>query len=87
MGLTLPADLSIVGFDDMQTASYMVPALTTIRQPAYEMGRRAAEVLFQLIEGPAKPLQDMMETKLIVRESTTTIPRANSHKSSMSKDQ
>jgi LacI family transcriptional regulator len=87
MGLTLPADLSIVGFDDMQTASYMVPALTTIRQPAYEMGRRAAEVLFQLIEGPAKPRQDMMETKLIVRESTTTFPHAISYRSRINKNQ
>ncbi|WP_169309233.1 LacI family DNA-binding transcriptional regulator [Desulforhopalus sp. IMCC35007] len=87
MGLTLPADLSIVGFDDMQTASYMVPALTTVHQPAYEMGRRAAEVLFQLIESPGKPLQDMMETNLIVRESTTAIPHTSSHQSRINKNQ
>lgn len=70
MGLRLPEDLSIVGFDDMQTASYMVPALTTVRQPAYEMGRRAGELLLQLIEEPGNPVQDMMDTKLVVREST-----------------
>ncbi len=70
-GLTLPKDLSIVGFDDMQTASYMVPALTTIRQPAYEMGQRAAELLLQRIEKQSKPVQDMMDITLIVRESTT----------------
>lgn len=75
-GLTLPDDLSIVGFDDMQTASYMVPALTTIRQPAYEMGQRAAEILLQLIEKKSKPIQDMMDSTLIVRESTTTVPGA-----------
>jgi len=73
-GLTLPDDLSIVGFDDMQTASYMVPALTTIRQPAYEMGQRAAKILLQLIEKKSKPVQDMMDSTLIVRESTTTVP-------------
>lgn len=81
IGLTLPRDLSIVGFDDMQTASYMVPPLTTIRQPAYEMGRRAAELLLQLTEktekteetDSAKAVQDMMKTELIVRESTTTV--------------
>lgn len=77
MGLALPQDLSIVGFDDMQTASYMVPPLTTIRQPAYEMGRRAAELLLQLTEKTektdgVKAVQDMMKTTLIVRESTTT---------------
>jgi DNA-binding LacI/PurR family transcriptional regulator len=74
MGLNLPKDLSIVGFDDMQTASYMVPALTTIRQPAYEMGRRAAKLLLQLIEKKSKPIQDMMDLTLVVRESTTTVP-------------
>lgn len=77
-GLALPEELSIVGFDDMQTASYMVPALTTIRQPAYEMGRRAAELLLKQTEKPSKPVQDMMETTLIVRESTTTASRVES---------
>lgn len=76
-GLTLPDDLSIVGFDDVPTASYMVPALTTIRQPAYEMGQRAAKLLLQMIETKSKPVQDMMASTLIVRESTTTVPVAN----------
>ncbi|WP_432734556.1 LacI family DNA-binding transcriptional regulator [Maridesulfovibrio sp. FT414] len=70
-GLSLPEDLSIVGFDDMPTASYMVPALTTVRQPAYDMGRRACELLLQIMESPSRPVQHMMETKLVVRESTT----------------
>lgn len=50
--LTLPEELSIVGFNDMQATSYMVPALITIRQSAHEMGRRAAEML-QLMETSA----------------------------------
>ncbi|MCP3890968.1 MAG: LacI family transcriptional regulator [Desulfobulbaceae bacterium] len=73
-GLNLPEDLSIVGFDDMQTASYMVPALTTIRQPAYEMGQRAAKLLLEMIEKKSKPVQEMMDSSLIVRESTTIAP-------------
>ncbi|BHH85314.1 LacI family DNA-binding transcriptional regulator [Desulforhopalus sp. 52FAK] len=77
MGLNLPEDLSIVGFDDVQTASYMVPALTTIHQPAYEMGQRAAQLLLQMIEKKSKPVQDMMNSKLIVRESTTNVPTTN----------
>ncbi|WP_027721881.1 LacI family DNA-binding transcriptional regulator [Maridesulfovibrio zosterae] len=72
-GLNLPEDLSIVGFDDMPTASYMVPSLTSIRQPAYEMGRRACEILLQIMADPTTPVQHMMETKLVVRESTTAI--------------
>jgi len=77
MGLTLPEELSIVGFDDMQTASYIVPALTTIHQPAYQMGRRAAEVLLELMETPTKSVQDMMETTLVIRESTAAAPRGS----------
>lgn len=77
-GLTLPDELSIVGFDDMQTASYMVPSLTTIRQPAYDMGRRAAEILLQSLQGSTqsrtKPIQEMMDTRLVVRESSTRVP-------------
>lgn len=71
MGLSLPEDLSIVGFDDMPTTSYMVPPLTTVRQPAYEMGKRAAEILHQLIEKKGKPIHELMDLSLIVRESTT----------------
>jgi len=81
MGLTLPEDLSIVGFDDVQTASYMVPALTTIHQPAYEMGQRAAQILLQMIEKKSKPVQDMMDLKLIVRESTAVVPAASNNRS------
>ncbi|UZP66683.1 LacI family transcriptional regulator [Desulfovibrio mangrovi] len=73
-GLALPEDLSIVGFDDMPTASYMVPALTTVRQPAYQMGQRACELLLQLMEKPTKPVQDMMDIDLVIRESTTSAP-------------
>lgn len=73
MGLTLPEDLSIVGFDDMQTASYLVPPLTTIRQPAYDMGQFAAELLLQLIAKESKPIQKMMDSQLIVRESTSPL--------------
>ena len=74
-GLSLPEDLSIVGFDDMPTASYMVPALTTIHQPAYEMGRNACEILLQIMEDRTRVMQHMMETKLVVRESTAAAPK------------
>lgn len=79
MGLTLPDDLSIVGFDDMQTASYMVPALTTIQQPAKEMGQRAAKLLLEIIEQKSKPVQHMMDSTLIIRESTTRYPDNHCH--------
>lgn len=70
LGLNLPGDLSIAGFDDIQIASYVIPALTTIRQPAYEMGKLGAELLFQRMGQQTKPVQLMLETELIVRQST-----------------
>ncbi|MBM9603102.1 LacI family DNA-binding transcriptional regulator [Desulfopila inferna] len=86
MGLRLPDDLSIVGFDDMQTASYLIPALTTIRQSAYKMGESAAELLFQRMESPGKPVQRMLESSLIIRESTTTPPDRGNHAVQISKN-
>jgi len=70
-GLSLPQDMSIVGFDDIQIASYVVPELTTIHQPAYEMGKLGAKLLFKLMEEKTgKPVQKMLESSLVVREST-----------------
>ena len=74
LGLNLPTDLSIVGFDDIQIASYVIPELTTIRQPAYEMGKLGARLLFQRIGNQSNPVQLMLESSLIVRESTTRAP-------------
>lgn len=76
-GFTLPDQLSIVGFDDMQTAPYMVPPLTTVHQPAYEMGKRAAELLLQIRDTRGKAVQDMMKTRLVIRESTTHPPKSS----------
>ncbi|MCP4671735.1 MAG: LacI family transcriptional regulator [Desulfobacula sp.] len=76
-GLNLPEDLSITGFDDIHIASYIIPGLTTIRQPAYEMGKLGAKLLFQHIGNQKKPEQLMLETSLIVRQSTV---RAKKHK-------
>jgi LacI family transcriptional regulator len=79
MGLNLPENLSIMGFDDIQIASYVIPGLTTIRQPAYEMGKQGAELLFQRInadpaDGGPVPVQRMLDSSLIVRESTMAGP-------------
>ncbi|MCP4023579.1 MAG: LacI family transcriptional regulator [Desulfobacteraceae bacterium] len=70
IGLVLPQDLSIIGFDGIQIASYVTPSLTTIQQPAYEMGKIGADVLFQQMADGNKPVQKMLDFKLITREST-----------------
>lgn len=73
-GISLPQDLSIVGFDDMQIASSVTPALTTIRQPAYEMGELGAKILLHHIGNKAyKPVHKILETRLVIRESTTVV--------------
>src|SRR5712691_4868020 len=72
-GRRIPEDVSVVGFDDIQSAAYQNPALTTVRQPLREMGVIAAEILLRRINAPAKapyPKAITVEPELIVREST-----------------
>jgi LacI family transcriptional regulator len=70
-GLHIPQDLSVVGFDDLPVARWISPPLTTVRQPLAEMGRAAAEMLRDLIEGvPLRSRRVELSTELITREST-----------------
>jgi LacI family transcriptional regulator len=71
LGLHLPEDLSVVGFDDSEQAAIVTPALTTVRQPLMEMGRMAVSLLLRLIENQrVESLSIELATRLIVREST-----------------
>jgi DNA-binding LacI/PurR family transcriptional regulator len=72
VGLAVPGDVSIVGFDDIQSAAYSTPSLTTVRQPLTEMGQRGAQVLLDRIAHREKehPTEIIMAPELIVREST-----------------
>lgn len=71
-GLNVPTDVSVVGFDDILSAAYSTPSLTTVRQPLTEMGRRGAQVLLERIADREKgfPGEIMMSPELVVREST-----------------
>jgi LacI family transcriptional regulator len=70
-GLRLPRDLSIVGFDDLEKAAIVVPALTTVRQPLAEMGRVAVSLLTRLLDNQrVEGLNLELATRLVVREST-----------------
>lgn len=70
-GLRVPEDVSIVGFDDSPMAAITNPRLTTISQPAYEMGYRACEMLCALIDDVQLPSHTMLlPTELRIRETT-----------------
>jgi len=69
--VAIPERLSVVGFDDVAIASYVHPALTTVRQPAYEMGRLGAEILIGNIRTPDRPaVHRILDTTVVVRGST-----------------
>ncbi|MEV8626131.1 LacI family DNA-binding transcriptional regulator [Streptomyces sp. NBC_01268] len=70
-GLSIPNDLSVVGFDDLPMGEWLSPPLTTVRQPLEEMGRLAARALFQLLEDqPLVSPRMELSTELKVRLST-----------------
>ncbi len=72
LGLNVPNDIAVVGFDDILMSGYTVPPLTTVRQPAEQIGRRSAEIVFSLIEGDdelAVPVHERISGKLIIRKS------------------
>ena len=71
LGMTIPRDVAIVGYDDIEAASLVAPALTTVLNPAYDMGKTAGQLLLQRIqgtyEGPGRRV--VVPHRLIRRES------------------
>ncbi|MDN3615408.1 MAG: DNA-binding transcriptional regulator CytR [Vibrio gallaecicus] len=71
LGLRVPQDLSVVGFDDIKFAQYCDPPLTTISQPRYEIGRQAMLMMLDVLKGnDVQAGSRLLETELIVRGST-----------------
>jgi LacI family transcriptional regulator len=68
--LNVPSDLALTGFEDFRWAGFVKPGLTVVRQPGEEMGRLAAQMLFERLAGKKGPPQRvMLDTELIIRES------------------
>jgi LacI family transcriptional regulator len=72
-GKRVPEDVSVIGFDDIQSAAYQNPSLTTVRQPLRHMGVIAAETILERINSPRErsyPKEIVVEPELIVRGTT-----------------
>lgn len=73
-GLRIPEDISIIGYNNSWVSSLTAPKLTTIDNPLYELGKICAETLLNLINGEKCEERIILDTELIVRESTRAYP-------------
>ncbi len=74
IGLSIPDDLSVIGFDNIPESALTTPSLTTIDQSIQEMGYEAARLLIGLIDEPdGDPIHLTLPTKLVVRQSCRAI--------------
>jgi LacI family xylobiose transport system transcriptional regulator len=73
-GLTIPGDLSVVGYDDLQIAEWVGPPLTTVRQPLTEMAEQATRLVLRMNDAdPPKSMRIDLATSLVVRSSTRSL--------------
>ena len=73
MGIDIPRDLKVVGFDNAELSTMLTPTLTTVNQPRFRMGYSACRILLDMLDGNELGSRSMvLETELIVRESTAT---------------
>ena len=69
-GLYVPEDISVIGFDDIEIASYMVLSLTTVRQDRARIGQYCADMILKILDGETiKPQNIRIPTKLVIRNS------------------
>jgi len=71
LGVSIPHDVSVMGFDDLALSRHLQPSLTTVHVPTREMWCKAADTLFALMKGKEAPRAVEIEVNLVVRESTS----------------
>ena len=69
-GRTVPAEISVVGFDDVPEAAYYWPSLTTVNQDFDSLGRQAVELTLRALDGEVDPVSELVRPEVVVREST-----------------
>ncbi|MBO4980731.1 MAG: LacI family DNA-binding transcriptional regulator [Lachnospiraceae bacterium] len=72
-GYRVPEDISLAGFDGVEIGKYVIPALTTIKQPVDSMARETARILFEIISGREQHQHRIFEGELTIRESTRNL--------------
>lgn len=74
LGVKVPEELGIIGFDNIRESSLVIPSLTTVAQPSYEMGKIACEFFINRRNNPNLPIQSItLSPRLVIRESTRRI--------------
>jgi signal transduction histidine kinase/DNA-binding LacI/PurR family transcriptional regulator len=68
-GIRVPYDIAVTGFDDTEESGFVTPPLTTVRQPLYQIGTQAAEMILDLIDGRDVSRRVFLSTELIIRQS------------------
>lgn len=74
LGLRVPEDLSVVGFDNVPESATVTPPLTTVAQPLHRMGAEALRMLLDVLEGAPREQHLRLPTSLVVRSSTGPAP-------------
>jgi LacI family transcriptional regulator len=78
VGLSIPRDISVVGYDDTPDAEFASPPLTTVRQPTIRVGEEGVRLLMRLIDNPGRaPEQIVLTTELIARSSVAVVGAGN----------
>lgn len=74
LNLSVPEDVSVIGFDNISLATMTVPSLTTVSQPSFQIGQQSCDILINQIENPASSIKRViLNTELIVRDSTCNL--------------
>ena len=81
VGLRVPEDISVVGFDDIELSRFTQPPLTTIRLSRDDLGRKAFDALYETVESRRPGHEIKVSTGLVLRESTATVKATSSGQS------